>query len=922
MPAVRWRVLLGRRWVRVLVATVVAAVLLVLVLHRVSLVDVLHDVRQASPPLVAAAALLAFGSVSMRAWRYRLLLGRGGALPVTAVSVAAWGAGQVLPGPGGDAAFVWLARRDLGVPVLRAAGAALVARLLDLASLIVILLVSAEAAGLAVPGALRAVVAALGAAFALTLLGLFHPRPRRLLLGFVERLPVVGRFAVRGEAVLQELSSPGALLALAGATVGARVFSAVEYWCLFAALGAHLGFWQVWFALAVRTLLFSLPIQGVGGLGTSQLWWTGGLTLAGWSLPAALALSLEVQLLDLAIALPEGLAGFAVVQARRVLRRRAGELGPDPADGPAAPAAAPSRPPPRVLAAVRTGARAAGRVGGSARARLGPRRALAREGVGRALGRLVPSGTGRWIGIPVACYLVLRLPSLFEPHWYTDEAGYATTAWLAGHGLSLYGTVWNNKPPLLFWTYGLALRWFGTGELGIHLLSMATGLAALLACWKLVLDGWGLRRAAVVAGVAAFLLGSPLLNGDLALPENFLVAPAAWGMVATLLALRSTSARRQLLRGVLAGGLFAVAILYQQTAVADFGAACLWLLVLPGGRGRRQLLATFATTTVVVVAAVAPYVVVAGAGNVAFLLVTSFLTYTQHSLPISAATLLPRIAEGAALLVGAVGARRGDPRRHLVWIWAAAVLIVETLANRPYVFFSLPMVVPLLTLFAGTTLPRRAELAPLLRRARSVPRSILVGRAPLAAAVMIPLALWGGILHAHTKFLYTVPLAGVYYQNFIGHLAGAVSPVAYADTFDLRAYGEGQAAGWLRANHLTNRSAVVWSSDAWDYVLANLRPVLPTPAIYVDEAWLGSAAVTERVDHAHPTVVVTTADTLSARPQIRRLLAHGYVRTFASGEVAVWVQRAALARPVPAAARRRLAVLPAVPLGAVGAVPR
>ncbi len=871
LSAARLRSLLGRRSTRVAVGTVVAGVLLVLVLHRVSLADVLTDVGHASPPLVVGAALLALGSVAMRAWRYRLLLGRGGALPVTAVSVAAWGAGQILPGPGGDAAFVWLARRDLDVPVMRGAGAALVARLLDLASLVVILLVSANVAGLRIPGALRVLLVALGVAFLLALLTLFRPRPRRLALTALERLPVVGRFAVRGEAVLQELSSGRAVLGLATATLGARLLSAGEYWCLFAALGAHIGFWQVWFALALRTLLFSLPIQGVGGLGTSQLWWTGGLTLAGWSVPAALALSLEVQLLDLAIAVPEGLLGFAAVLVRRWLRRR--DAGPAAEERPAAAA-----PPERAGWA------------------------------GRAWRSLVPAGKGRWIGLPVLAYCLLRLPSLFEPHWYTDEAGYATTAWLVAHGFTLYGTVWNNKPPLLFWTYGVAMRWFGTGELGIHLFSVATGLLALLACWKLVLDGWGPRRAAVAAAVAAFLLGTPLLNGDLALPENFLVAPAAWGIIVTLLALRPAAPRRQLLRGVLAGVLFAAAILYQQTALADFGAACVWLLVLPGGRGRRQLAATGATAVVLVVVAIAPYAVVAGTGNVLFLLGSSFLTYTRSSLPVSPVTVLPRAAEILALALGVWSGRRHDPRRHLVLIWAAAVLIVETLANRPYVFFSLPMVVPLLALFAGTRLPRLRLPSPGARRWQ---RSRLAARAPLAVAAMIPMGLWGGVLHAHTKFLYTLPLSAVYYQNFVGHLAGAVTPVAYADTFDPRTYGEGAAAAWLRSNHLTARSAVVWSSDAWEYILADLRPVLPTPAIYVDEAWLGSAAVTERVDHARPAVVVTTTETLAAWPQIKQPLAHGYVRTFESGPVTVWVLRSALVASVAVAAPGR----PAPPVG-------
>ena len=71
--------------------------------------------------------------------------------------------------------------------------------------------------------------------------------------------------------------------------------------------------------MAVRTLLFALPVQGLGGFGTSQVWWAGGLALAGLPITAALTLGLEIQVLDLLVALPEGCVGWVALRVRRHL---------------------------------------------------------------------------------------------------------------------------------------------------------------------------------------------------------------------------------------------------------------------------------------------------------------------------------------------------------------------------------------------------------------------------------------------------------------------------------------------------------------------------------------------------------------------------------------------------------------------------
>jgi len=81
-----------------------------------------------------------------------------------------------------------------------------------------------------------------------------------------------------------------------------------------------------------------------------------------------------------------------------------------------------------------------------------------------------------WLAPGLLVYTICRVPSFFEPHWYTDEAGYATTARAVLRGLPLYVQAWTNKPPLHIWTVALPLSLFGPREAGLHALTFVSGL--------------------------------------------------------------------------------------------------------------------------------------------------------------------------------------------------------------------------------------------------------------------------------------------------------------------------------------------------------------------------------------------------------------------------------------------------------------
>jgi lysylphosphatidylglycerol synthase-like protein len=294
--------------------------LLFLVLHAVQPGKLAETLREISPGLALLAALAAFVFISARAWRYRLLLGNGQPRrirTILTVTLSSWGASLLLPGPSGDAAFVMLARTRLKAPVAVGVGAAVLSRLLDVTSLLLVALITAPLAGVRLPGALLGGGVALALLIAGGLTALFWSRARRSVVRWLERLALPASIHERLHFAIEELGSGSRPALLATATLAARVATGLQYFALFAAIHQPLSLVQVWFALSIRTLLLAIPIQGLGGLGTTQVWWAAGLTLLGWPADDAIAASLALHLLDLCISLPQAALGWMILSLGR-----------------------------------------------------------------------------------------------------------------------------------------------------------------------------------------------------------------------------------------------------------------------------------------------------------------------------------------------------------------------------------------------------------------------------------------------------------------------------------------------------------------------------------------------------------------------------------------------------------------------------
>src|SRR3989344_9379708 len=119
-------------------------------------------------------------------------------------------------------------------------------------------------------------------------------------------------------------------------------------------------------------------------------------------------------------------------------------------------------------------------------------------------------------------FLLLRIPSLYEPYWYGDEGIYEVIGKAIRSGRILYTGIWDNKPPLLYIIYAL----FDSDQFFVRAASIIFGIAAIVTLYLLIEKVFRSQKASILGTLFfAILFGLPLLEGNIANAENFMLFP-------------------------------------------------------------------------------------------------------------------------------------------------------------------------------------------------------------------------------------------------------------------------------------------------------------------------------------------------------------------------------------------------------------
>lgn len=179
-----------------------------------------------------------------------------------------------------------------------------------------------------------------------------------------------------------------------------------------------------------------------------------------------------------------------------------------------------------------------------------------------------------WFLIIVASlFILLRSPSLVEPHWYKDEGIYQVVGREIASGKMLYKDIWDNKPPLLYLIYAV----FDGNLFSVKLASLFAGLLSLFAFYALSGKIFAKNLSRYIATLLyGFLFATPLLEGNIANAENFMLLPIIFAGYFVL----NFSENEKNKYLVFAGVLLSIAFIIKVVAVFDFAAFFIFLSVI------------------------------------------------------------------------------------------------------------------------------------------------------------------------------------------------------------------------------------------------------------------------------------------------------------------------------------------------------
>jgi len=392
-------------------------------------------------------------------------------------------------------------------------------------------------------------------------------------------------------------------------------------------------------------------------------------------------------------------------------------------------------------------------------------------------------------------FFILRLPSLFEPLWYGDEGIYQVIGTSLNHGKLLYKEIFDNKPPLLYWLYSF----FHSDQFFIRLASLIFGAFSVILFYFLSKKLFKSNKISYLTTfLFALLFGLPILEGNIANAENFMLLPI---IVAALFILNQ---KKFFITGLLLG----IAFLFKIVAVFDLSAFTVFYFILNFNSLKKEIksllpiLAGFFLPLCLVSLFFLHNGTFMDFIRAVFISNVSYVSYGNKVGSLPLLLFLKLILLGGFLLFALIKRKKFNRSTLFVLIWFAFSLFNAFFSQRPYTHYLL-ILLPSLCLTAGLILFEKKY------------------REAIVIVFLISLLIVTkefGIL----RFKQSIS----YYQNFISYLAGKETTTSYQNFFDRNTSYDYEIARFIKPKLGKNDTVFVWGNNAQLYQLVGV--VAPT----------------------------------------------------------------------------------------------
>jgi len=413
-----------------------------------------------------------------------------------------------------------------------------------------------------------------------------------------------------------------------------------------------------------------------------------------------------------------------------------------------------------------------------------------------------------WI-LMALLFVFLRLPSLFEPHWYGDEGIYLVLGQGINRGLTLYSQIHDNKPPLLYYLAAISQTVFG-----FRLLLSLVMIPTIYSFYRLSKLFFKQNLSRFLTLIFLVVTSIPFLEGNIANAEIFMLLPT---LIAFILIYRPTSIYSYFLSGLLLGIAFTIKI----PVAFEFLFLVFWLVLdffkfsLPlRFAGFRKLLLNLVVFTAAFVLpislwgiyfhfkqALSQFIFASLLQNFGYL---SSWTVGTHS---GSATQGGVMVRGIIMLVFWVLTilfrylKKLDRPLTFILFWFSTTIFASLLSSRPYPHYLIQIIPPTILLFGWLVLLNTKFWQ----------------KISIATLFLITFLIY-------KKFdFYSYPTIS-YYQNYYSYLLGNKSLESYRDYFSGSINYLYQAADYIKNNSDPNDRIFVWGDSPFIYPLSDRLP--------------------------------------------------------------------------------------------------
>ncbi len=413
-------------------------------------------------------------------------------------------------------------------------------------------------------------------------------------------------------------------------------------------------------------------------------------------------------------------------------------------------------------------------------------------------------------------FFLLRLPSLFEPYWYGDEGIYETLGLALTKGRVLYTQIWDNKPPLLYFTYALV----HSNQFLVRSLALVIALITVVIFYLLAKKLFRERKAAGIAtGAFALLFGIPAFEGNIANAENFMLLPIILaGFFIYTVASKSPSTKLFNTRSLaVAGILLGIAFLYKIVAVFDFAAFFIFLTIstFEGSIALKSIVVyvkkSWRNFVLFIVCFLLPFLIsilyfllVRGLSEYIHAVFQSTVGYVgyKNTFIIPQGLLISKVILLAIFVLTLTYKRyKISPTTLFILLWAGFSLFNCFFSQRPYTHYLL-VLVPAFSLLVGQLVHKR--------KTALMPYLLLV------------------ILISFTAIKYfdhwSVKGTINYYRNFVSFITNRKSIDAYNSFFDKKTVRDSEIVNYINSHKSANASLFVWGNTAQLYPQTGTLP--------------------------------------------------------------------------------------------------